>query len=880
MKTEKYLEHIVTGHPRLIILLFLTVTALFAFFLPQLQQDTNPFLLQPTHESRIFWEKTKDTYTGLKGNTYVLLEATDTVFKAETLERIHRLTEAFLEIQLIEEEDFELLKKMAAKINGEAKSRLEELLVLGLGSDNWQELESVKELIEQSGQMTPDINDVFTQIFVRLTPVIDVMSLSNTDNIIGVDGGLDIEPIYENVPENADEIEMIKKQVSTNDLFKEVLTIKNGKYSSIIIETAINDDDTKTKYLMYLKLLDILQNKVPGNEKFYIAGIPVFSATLSHTMKTDTTRLFPIVFLFVIFGLWLSFRMLKGIIVPLFVVLLSLILTISLKAVFNIPLNIISTSIPVFILSIGVADGIHIYSEFRDYITEGLNKVDAVRRTMRELTSPVIMTSLTTAVAFMALSVTEIMQIKHFGIFVAIGTLIAMVFSLVFIPALLIVLPQSVIKEKKNITWLDRFIHKGLVKVSRFTISNPKPILFVSLMIGIIAFYGLSLIKVENNPIDYFKKDSELVISTNKIDSTASGSSVLNILVEALETDDEPLKKPENLQAIEDLSQYLEQQQLVGKVLGLSQLIRRINLTLHDEDPLFNRIPHTIEKIDTTPSETRLNSQRSDKGEETIYGRQMISQYLLLYENSGGDVLSDAVDSRYRHANVQAMIRSNSSSEIARLTEDIKKYIAVNFPKNLNVTFTGTAHLSAVANREIVNGQINSLVLSLLMTLFLLVLMFRSILTGMFAVIPLLATALINFGVMGFMGVPLDIGTAIISSIVIGVGVDYSIHYLNRLQNNIKKGLPFQNAIAHTVKHSGKAIVLNAFTVGTGFVALLFSVVTPLVTIGWMVILTMIISSFSTIVLLPALFSIFQNATIHKWNKNNLVKYQFDPETT
>lgn len=879
MKIKKLMTQIVIRYPWLTIIFFLAVTSASAVLLPELKQDTNPFLLPPTHKSRVVWEKTMDAFTGLKGSTYILLEARETVFNRETLARIQGLTEVIKNLRLIEQKDKDQLKKLAGQMGGYVKSRVDALLSSGLSDDSWEELEAIQKIIKEQGQLTDDMRAIFNRVLTRLSPVVEVTSLSETSNILGVDGGLEINPIYEEVPDSAADMKRIRRQVEDNELFNGVLSIDNGKFTSIIIETTIEDDDAATKYLMYQKLLEILNKTVPGPEKHFIAGMPVFSATLSHTMETDTRRLFPIVFLLVIFCLWVSFRMFKGILVPLLVVVFSLVWTLSLKVLFDIPLNIISTALPVFILSIGVADGIHIFSDFRDHMLDGLNKIEAIKQTMRELTSPVVMTSLTTASAFFALAVTDIIQIRHFGIFVAVGTLIAMVFSLLFIPALLGILPQSAMKRTGKTGGLDRFVRVGLEKISQFAITKPRLVLLTAGIISVVALYGLTLVKVENNPIGYFKQDSELVRATNKIDDRASGSIVLNILVEAQDKEDEPLKNPENLKTIMDLSTFLDGQPHVGKVLGLPQLIRRINLVLHNNDLAFNRIPDKYEKIGTGSKEILTEGTAEPAQVSRIPGRQMISQYLLLYENSGGEVLTDVVDSNYRQTNLSVMIKTNSSTEIAGLTEKIKQYIMLNFPENLQVTYSGTAHLSTESTIEIVNGQITSFILSLALTFFLLILTFKSAKTGLFAIMPLLTTVLVNFGVMGFLGIHLNIGSAIISSIVIGVGVDYSIHYLSRFQENIKNRLSFRDAIMRTVRFSGKAILANAFTVSIGFIALLFSAVTPLITVGGMIILTMFVSSFCTIVLLPALLSVFQKSPVLQQSKNDTFIAQTKPET-
>ena len=234
----------------------------------------------------------------------------------------------------------------------------------------------------------------------------------------------------------------------------------------------------------------------------------------------------------------------------------------------------------------------------------------------------------------------------------------------------------------------------------------------------------------------------------------------------------------------------------------------------------------------------------------------MVSQLLLLYENAGGDVLSDVVASDYSTINIPVILKVNSSLTIKALMDDIELQAKTILPKNLAINFSGSASTMVAATSEIVSGQITSLGISFLLIFLMLVYTFKSLVIGITAMIPLLTTILINFGIMGYFRIPLDIGTAVISSIVIGIGVDYSIHYLKRMSDYTDRGYSFNEAIMETVRHSGKAIMSNAFTVGTGFIAMLFSILTPLVTMGWMITITMFVSAISTIVLLPAVLSI------------------------
>ncbi len=856
MKIQRIVENLVMKHSKAILLFFLVLTVGSALLLPKLTRDPSPWLLEETHPARVNLETLRENYTGAGNSILVLLEAEDTVFNPDTLSRIQKLTTAFESLQILTNKNIEDLEMMAGELGGETGSILESIIHNHFNEDALEELDSVRELLGPNGQNISRHLALLEIICERLAPVIEVTSLANTDNILGTDDGLDVNPIYEEVPKLKNELLEMREKVWSNELFRRVLVTEDNRFTGIYIEIVTKDEAAEDQLLLYESIKNILEIKIPGDEKHYIAGSPSATAMIGKTMETDSNRLFPVVIILVMACLWFTFRMYKGIMVPMAVVILSVVVTLALKVLFNIPINIITSALPIFIISIGVADGIHIFSEYRDHLMEGMNKRDAVRRTIQNLTMPVILTSITTAGAFWSLSITEIIKIKHFGLFVAAGTLIAMVFSLLFIPALLTVLPQSEKIRKKRESKLDQYFARGLESLSMVVIKKPVPVLLLFSVIISAAIYGTFQVKVDNNFVKYLMPDSDIVISTDKLNKEAAGSLTLNLLIDSSRSEAEPLKNPENLKAISNLTHVLDQHRLVGKTLGLTRLIERLNFVLHNEDPAFNRIPNTVETIE--------DSTDPGKKPVRVSGRNMISQLLLLYENSGGDTLSDVVDSEYKHANLPLILRTNSSMEIAELVDDIRAYTRVNFPEDLKVDFGGSAYVEVASTMEIVTGQVKSLVISFLLVFLMLVYLFRSIQKGLLAMIPLTTTILINFGVMGFFGVPLDVGTALVSSIVIGIGVDYSIHYMSRLQESIRNGKTFKEGIQYTVKHSGRAITANSFTVGIGFTALLVSIFTPLVTMGWMITMTMIVSAAATIVLLPAVLSLVQKGFVRK----------------
>ena len=835
-KIQKNLQWLVTHRPKTVLFIIILLSAVISPQLLKLYKNPSPYLLSKEHHSRVNMEKLRDTYTGANITYIMLLETKDTVFKPSTLKRIQELTEAFEEIQLVYPEDITAMKNIARKyFSGKIKTEFLDFLSSELEEDAWEELEELITSTKDAGQWNPVVEKEVQLLQVRLSPIKKVISLGNTDNILGVEGGLDINPVYEDIPESKEEFEELREQVKGNELFHNFLYAENGKVTGILLELFISDEDTTSLDRLYKKTLEILE-EIPGEEKHYVAGFPVVATTLRKTIDIDSTLLSPIVLIIVGIFLFLTFGSASGIIVPILVVLFSLGYTLALMGYFEIPIDTVTSALPVFLIAIGVANGIHIFSGYRDNLMKGLKKVDAVKKTIDHLFMPVVMTSITTAVGFTALASTEIIPIRNFGLFVAIGTIVAMVFALVFIPSFLMVLPSINLtkkQKKQGAGKIDKALLIVLKKATELVLNHSKTILFVAGCIAALALYGLTMVKVESNSIKFFKPSKALVISNDTINEKAAGTSDFNIIISA--KGDQPFKKPENLKVIDKLQTFLKNEPIVGKTNSLTDLLKRINYVLHENDPAYNVIPE----------ETEENSGFS--------GKEIISQYLLLYENGGGDVLSDVVNSTYNRVNLRINFKSNSSSEVSDILKKINNYIRINFPQTLKVEYAGMGYIDVKMAEEIVTGQMKGFFASIVVVSILLMIIFRSFYQGLLGMVPLVLTLMINFGLMGFFKVNLDMGTALVSSIVIGIGADFSIHYMSSLMREIRDGLSYSKAMMKTIEHSGKAITSNALTVGLAFTTLLFADFVPMITMGWMITLTLIITAFSTLVILPAM---------------------------
>ena len=860
------LKRCVIHHPKKILFstVLLGIIAVPSLF--YIEKDPSPHLLPPSHPVRVAMQQLREDYTGTNPGVFIMLEAKDTIFKISTLERIQRLTDAIENLKLLSPEDLADLSQMAEKLSAEAGEQFRKILpneVEELDDMFWLEFAGIRESLEQNSLWLPEWDDLIRNIEVRAAPVVEVLSMSNTDDIVGTDDGLEISPILAEIPQTSAEMKSLRAQVLGNELFRNYLSSEDGRRTGIFVELATNEDDSENLYAIYQALERVFEDN-PGEDVHYIAGFPIVAATLRTVIDQDTKRFFPFVALLAIFFLWLTFRRPSGVAVPMLVVGFSILFTLAIMVIFEVPLNSITSALPVFLISIGVADGIHMFSEYRDNRLEGQPREKAVSMMLEKLALPVTMTSLTTAVGFFSLTVSDIVPILTFGIFVAIGTLLAMVLSLVFIPALLMLLPEkesvavgdtainnSKISRVHQVNFMDHLFQKFLEGITAWVLSNARMILLGALVITGFSVYGLLQLKVESSLESYFKANAPFVVA-NKAMEKMSGSRTINIVI-TKNGEDEPWKNPENLKLVENFQNYLMQEQRVKRTFSLVDLIKRISYAFNENRAEFNRLPESVEllKNEVTFDENGQTGKRIVKHE--VHGRDLVAQYLVLYENSGGDVLSDVVDSEYRKLNLAVTISSSSTSEEEKLLQRIEDYAARQFLPDFSMISAGMVPINVATSTEVVSSQILSLSGSLLAVFLMLVLIFRSVYRGVLGMIPLAFTVLFNFGVMGFFGVHLDIGTALVSSIVIGIGVDYSIHYLSRMFSEIAQGTELLDAIAKTVKRSGKAITANAVTVGFGFLALSVSEFLPLVTLSWMIWLTLNISALATMILLPAL---------------------------
>ncbi len=646
----------------------------------------------------------------------------------------------------------------------------------------------------------------------------DVISLYTADNIIGTEEGMDVKPFFKRVPKSSEELKRIRENVRKNEMVFGRLVSTDEKVTVIIAE--IGDDTFSQEF--YHRILKVAK-EFEGPEKLYVAGRPIVEGTMAYLGPRDMKKMVPIVILIIIVVLLLLLKSFKAMLLTMSVVLFSTIWTFGLMASVNIPIYAVSTMIPVMLIAIGVADGIHLYSHLHLFLKEHptASKKEAVTDMIHEMWKPVTMTSITTAVGFISLITSQVYPIKYFGIFTAFGVMMAMVFSLILIPAGLMAfgLPKWRKENKeKSSDGTPRFSQK----FSSWVIKNRYVTIMVTVIIVSISVMGIGKVWINSSFLEKFEKDSDIVLTDKFINQNFGGTSSLNVILNSKEKD--AFKNPEILKLTDKMQNDVEQLKIVGNSFSLADYLKRMNKVMHADKEEFDKIPES---------------------------KSLNAQYLLLYEMSGDpENLWKVVNFNYQKANLFIQLKSDNSKAINTAIGIIKKYEPEFNKLNVDINYAGSGYKGLVFTNLILEGQILSLLLSLIIVIVLLAIMFKNVVIGLIASIPIIITAVISFGIMGLLNIPLSTTTALLSSIAIGIGIDYAVHFIERYKIYAMETGDKINTGKLTMHHSGRAIVFNALVVIAGFLVLLFSVFPPNRSLGALVSLNMFTSFLGTITIM------------------------------
>ncbi len=641
----------------------------------------------------------------------------------------------------------------------------------------------------------------------------DVTSLYTADNIVGSDVGMDVRRFYKRVPKTPKKLERLSEQVRTNDMVRGRM-VSEDETVAMVIARIDNDVFSNEFYERILALAD----KYEGPERVYVAGRPIVEGTLAHLAPKDMKKMVPAVVLTIVFVLFLVLRGVRSTVTTFLIVAFSTVGAFGLMATIGIPIYSVSTMMPVMLIAIGVADGIHLYSHLGLFRREhpDIPLREAIMDMLRQMWRPVVMTSVTTAVGFLSLLTSEVYPIKYFGMFTAFGVLLAMVLSLTLVPAATVLMGVRIRKNKKKDGETTEAMSR---RVTAWLLGHRRLVFLVTGVLVAISAFGMSRIWINSSFLDKFEPDSEIVQTDTFVNKHFGGTTTLNVILEAEE--EGAFKSPDLLEEVLLMQAEVEKQPQVGNSFSLSDYLCRMNRVMNEDRDEFDVIPESSD---------------------------LVAQYLLLYEMSGDpENLWKVVNYDFDRLNVTFQLKGDDSKTMNAAIAEVESHRDRFAEMGVKINYAGSGYKALVFTDLILEGQVKSLLLSVFIVIILLALMFRRFQLGLIGSVPIILTAIIGFGVMGLMDIPLSTTTALLASITVGIGIDYAVHFIDRYRVNLAEMGPGLETMVATIRHAGRAILFNAIVVVSGFLVLLVSAFPPNRALGALIALGMFVSFVGTV---------------------------------
>ncbi|MEE1950916.1 MMPL family transporter [Pseudomonas alcaligenes] len=806
--------------PWLMLAILLLITAAAVVALGRLEINSTPYMIDKNHPSRMADADNKRLFSNTGEQAFVALENPQgNIFNPGSLQRVAELTRAFQAIDMVLPGDSDKLRTLAE--DPRLQADVEAILEGGLTPADQPRLAALKQRLAEAGELSHTQEAWLDSLHTRLVPIRKVRSLVTIENLLTIDEALDVHPLMPQVPTDPAGLAALRAEAMGNPLFLDSLVSRDGSATTIQVEFNIAQDDSPAMLQVYQAIVDIT-DKVQGDDRIYLSGPPMIAAQTASNMEKDNQTLLPAVLLVILLVLFVSFGRVQGVVAPLLIAIFSLIWTLGLMAACGVKQNIITSIMPVFIISIAVCDAIHFLADYYRNLPPNPDRqarIDTAFAVMQQLFWPMFVTCMTTLVGFFSLIWTDVTFIREFGIFTGFGIFFAWLITIVFLPAIVILWKAE--PPRHGLLVSDR-LDRMIAALGHFARYGRRLAFGMLVAIVLCSWYVVENLTIDNQVIGYFEQDSRIRQDDAAINAKFGGTTPISIMIESDRAD--AFKDPAVIQGVARLQEHLRQQQLVGFTYSPADFVKRL---------------HQVTQDTFAAEQYRLPDDIS---------ASLLAQYYLLYENANGRDLFDVVDRRFQSGRVLAILHTDRSSEVGALMRGALDYAREVLPAGMSVRVSGYGEVLVATTDAVVWGQVNSILSSPALIVLMVMAMFHSIRLGFVALLPLLFTLVGISALMALSGTDLDIGTSIIAAISFGIGIDYAIHVIAAMRHSPGSA---QQATQYALRHTGKPILINTLALGLGFLVLCLSGYQSLVNLGIFISLTMLFSALFALLVLP-----------------------------
>jgi len=742
----------------------------------------------------------------------------------------------------------------------------------------------------------------------------DLLSLASVDNISQEGPGvIRFEWMMKEAPTGAEGALAIRDAARRLPMLDGTVISEDGRAAAIYVPIR----EKTESYRIASEIESILQD-FEGNEDYHITGLPVAEDTFGVEMFVQMAISAPLAGLVIFLLLWVFFRSLVLITSPMILAMATVIITMGVLIGAGFPVHIMSSMIPIFLMPIAVVDSVHILSEFADLYPEERDSNATIRKVMGHLLTPMLYTSLTSAAGFASLMLTPIPPVRVFGAFVAFGILLAFVLTVLFIPAFAVSIDPKRLASLKAASAAGGhgFLARSVRSLGGVSRSFAKPLIVGFVLILALSAYGISTIRINDNPVRWFHQDHRIRLADRILNEHFGGTYMAYLVLE--QTGDEKVrtslgKKTDEIlrvasqdgvdlaqrwQALraeaanpsfsdelmaladaiegardqaqgdaiwhwEDLLAAVEDAESEARYFQGPEALRLLEGLQTDlaESGLVGKSNSLVEIVKTVYRELRGEDESFDEMPSSGAG---VAQTLLSYQSSHrpGD-LWHLVTPDYRRANIWLQLRSGDNQDMEQVERRVARYLEENpLPDGVVSRWAGLTYINVVWQEAMVAGMLKSLLGSFVIVFAMMVFLFRSVAFGFLAMIPLTLTIAFIYGVIGLIGKDYDMPVAVLSALTLGLSIDFAIHFLQRARQVHEDTGSLSETLDLLFEEPGRAIARNSVVVAVGFLPLLAAPLVPYNTVGFFMAAIMAISSLVTLLVLPSALRLFQGTLL------------------
>ena len=720
----------------------------------------------------------------------------------------------------------------------------EKILVVVQNADIFalENLQKLRTLHEELQNRVPHINDI--------------TSLINARNTHGEGDRLIVEDLFYSFPQTQSQLEATKAIAVQNPIYKNLLFNEALTMTTIILEpnayetqegvdvldgfaevtseqsAAFLSDTSKSEMVRVANA--VAQEFSTEGFEVFIAGSLAVNDYNKLSVQKDMQKFIKLVLLMMMVFLFIIFRRISAVLLPIFIVVLSLLTTVATMALFEVPITIPTQILPSFLLAVGIGAVVHLLSMFYKHFNTHKDKNAAISFSLGHSGLAIIMTSLTTAAGLLSFSTASISPIADLGIFAALGVMIALFNTIILLPALLSALPLKATDEEK--IKQNAFMESLLKQVGDLSVLHAKKIVVVGVFFMVVWGYFATSVSFKHDPLSWQPADSAIKLATARVDTQLRGSVTMEVLIDTKK--ENGLYNAALLQTIDSLVQDTQklktETHFVGKGLSVGDVLKEIHKALHANDPAF----YTITDND-----------------------KLIPQEFLLFENSGSDDLSDFVDSSFSKARITFKLPWMEAGEYEELSLQIEHLFRERLGSEVEVSITGMVPLFQRTLSAAMDSMALSYVIAFGLIALMMILLLGSVKIGLISMVPNILPAVMTLGFMSMVGMPLDMFTMLVGAIVIGLSVDDTVHFFHNFAKYHHQGYSVKESVQKTMLGTGRALVSTTVVLSLGFYVYTFATLSNLINFGILAGGAITIALFSNIILGPALLALITKDT-------------------